>query len=558
LDLRYPGGVRLFFNLFTQRERFTPVEQHMALSKVEYTGNGATTDFAVTFPYLKQAHVFAKVAGVLTSFTWVNSGLIRFAAAPASGAFIRIYRDTSSTSRIVDYTVPGTLTEEDLDNDSFQAFYLAQESNDRATEALGIDIASGQWDAQAKRITNGAAPLVGTDIATKNYVDSVASGTVPQPFSVAIGGTGFSSVGADGRVMVSSGGVLVFTDYTREPLNVNPNMVIDQINEGALYTINGVGVQGPDGWTGSTVGTGVFKLRTVVDPDNAALKCLEITCTTADAAIAAADSYQIFTAIEGFDVADLKIGTASASQATVLMKFKSNVAGVYGVALVNSAGNRANIGIITAPDANEHFYALTFSLDTAGVWLYTNGIGLQLVVSLAQGSNLQSVAGNWGAGAGRTTAAQCNFMSNVANIAYLRAHVIPGGVALAYHARDISRELRKAQRYFTKSFDQGRAVAQNSGDLNGVAVAPSPGTASGMNFTDRVFKSEMRGVPTMLSYNPLAANAFARDIQSNVDCTATAFGVIGTSGFQISATTGVGSGTTNRVAVHWTANARLS
>lgn len=30
-----------------------------------------------------------------------------------------------------------------------------------------------------------------------------------------------------------------------EPLNVNPNMLLDQINEGSLYTVNTTGVQGP-------------------------------------------------------------------------------------------------------------------------------------------------------------------------------------------------------------------------------------------------------------------------------------------------------------------------
>jgi hypothetical protein len=52
-------------------------------------------------------------------------------------------------------------------------------------------------------------------------------------------------------------------------------------------------------------------LRTLADPENAALKCLEITCTTADAAIAATDDYFIYSAVEGYDAAALMAGTSA-------------------------------------------------------------------------------------------------------------------------------------------------------------------------------------------------------------------------------------------------------
>jgi hypothetical protein len=368
------------------------------------------------------------------------------------------------------------------------------------------------------------------------------------------------AVGTNGQLIVAdstqSDG-LIWTDYTREPLNVNPNWLLDQINEGVLYTVNGVDVRGPDGWSGNAVGTGVFKLRTIADPDNAALRCLEITCTTADAAIGAADSYQLYSVIEGYDVAGLNIGTASASQLTVMFKFKTNVLGTYGVALANAAGNRANIGIITVADANEHSYSLPFTLDTAGVWLYTNGVGLAVVLSLAQGANFQSTAGNWGAGAGRTTAAQCNFMSANTNIAYLkRIHVIPSGVALAYHMQDFSRELRKAQRYYEKSYDQGTAVANNVGSgvqgANFFAVDTSNATGTSP------FKVTKRATPTMLSWAPVSGIASrARDATSGLDVVTTGVGSADQTGFGLA--TSAAAFTVGRVySFQWASNARLS
>src|SRR5689334_19277103 len=64
-----------------------------------------------------------------------------------------------------------------------------------------------------------------------------------------------------GNTSASSSSVITSGYFFREPLNINPNWLIDQINEGALYTVNTTGVQGPDGWTGDAVGAGVFKLR---------------------------------------------------------------------------------------------------------------------------------------------------------------------------------------------------------------------------------------------------------------------------------------------------------
>ena len=60
-----------------------------------YTGDGSTTDFAVSFTYLKAADVKATLDHVATTaYTLPNAGIVRFNTAPASGVAIRVYRDT--------------------------------------------------------------------------------------------------------------------------------------------------------------------------------------------------------------------------------------------------------------------------------------------------------------------------------------------------------------------------------------------------------------------------------------------------------------------------------
>jgi hypothetical protein len=341
-------------------------------------------------------------------------------------------------------------------------------------------------------------------------------------------------------------------------LLINPNWQIDQINEGALYTVTGGGadVQGPDGWSGTAAAApGVFKLRTLADPDNAALKCLEITCTTADAAIAATDDYHIYTAIEGYDAASLMSGTASAQSATIQFKFKSNVTGVYGLSIANSAKNRSYVGIITVADTAEHEYTVSLTLDTTGTWLYTNGVGLYLRLTLAAGSNFQAAAGAWNAANNLTTSAQANFMSVNTNIAYLkRIQLIPGSLVQAYRPADIQKELAKCQRYYAKTFPQGTAVAQSAGTTGGIyAVGPSAGASFGTAWT---FPMVMRTTPSIITYNPSAANATWRNISASSDLAV----VVGAGGpsDRISNLAAGGSTVSQEYLIHATANARLS
>lgn len=442
---------------------------------------------------------------------------------------------------------------------------------------FATDLAANKWivifDTAAFVATGVAFTPVGT-IAAGNVqaaIAEVASEAAQKASNLsdlanaatARGNLGFPAVGAGqvGQIITTNpaaADALIWTDYSREPINVNPNWLIDQINEGALYTISGGASNGPDAWTGNATGAGVFKLRTIADPDNAALKCLEITCTTADASIAATDDYRIFTVIEGYDSADLKPGTASASQITIRFAFKSNVTGVYGVAVSNSAANRRYIGTITVPDANENTYTVTLTLDTGGTWLYTNGAGLVLTLTLAAGSNFQAAAGSWGAGAERTTSAQCNFMSANTNVAYLkRFHIIPGGVALAYHKQDIERELRKVQRQYRKSYDTGVAVAaaNTNGRLRAGADHTLTGAAVGERFANIQFSAPMRAVPTAVFYRPSNGATGSWD-DGGGNPIAMISEAVGMHGFLAINNANVATNTV--LTGHYTANARLS
>jgi hypothetical protein len=146
----------------------------MANSFVRYTGNGTTTTYAIPFSYRDTADLSATVAGVnITAYTLDAAGTnLTFTTAPANGSAIEIRRTTSQTTKLVDYVSGSVLTENDLDTDSDQAFFMSQEAIDDANDVISLDNADFQWDTQNKRLKNVADPTSAQDAATKNYLEN--------------------------------------------------------------------------------------------------------------------------------------------------------------------------------------------------------------------------------------------------------------------------------------------------------------------------------------------------------------------------------------------------
>lgn len=108
----------------------------MALSFVDYVGDGSTTAFAVPFPYLLKTHVSVAVDGNPTGFVWQTNTSIVLTPAPPAGSSIRVQRNSSRNARIVNFTNIGSLSSEILNTASQQEFNLAVEAYDAAVDAL--------------------------------------------------------------------------------------------------------------------------------------------------------------------------------------------------------------------------------------------------------------------------------------------------------------------------------------------------------------------------------------------------------------------------------------
>ena len=134
----------------------------MANTFIEYTGNGSTTNYSFTFEYIKEAEVKATIDGTATTaFTFANATTLSFTSAPASGALIRIYRDTAVDTAKATFFAGSAIKAEDL-NDNFTQTRFAVE-----------EIKENTWDSDTETIKSNETWVSNdTQIATTAAMDA--------------------------------------------------------------------------------------------------------------------------------------------------------------------------------------------------------------------------------------------------------------------------------------------------------------------------------------------------------------------------------------------------
>jgi hypothetical protein len=145
----------------------------MSFAINNYTGNGSTTTFSVTFPYITQSHVQVRLDNVLKTlgvhYTFPTSSTIQFTTAPANGVNINFKRSSNQSARLVDFQDGSTITESILDQDSNQMFFMSQEAIDSTAGVMALD-GDNKWDATSRIIKNLASPVNDTDAVNKAFI----------------------------------------------------------------------------------------------------------------------------------------------------------------------------------------------------------------------------------------------------------------------------------------------------------------------------------------------------------------------------------------------------
>jgi hypothetical protein len=240
---------------------------------------------------------------------------------------------------------------------------------------------------------------------------------------------------------------------------INGNMAIDQRNAGASVTINNAGnIQySVDRFYGyGQTSDGVFTLQqnSSAPSGQGFTYSLKATVTTADASIGATQLYQIGQRIEGYNVADFGLGTASAATFTFSFWVRSSLTGTFGGALMNGGQNRSYpfSYTISAADTWEK-KTVTLTGDTSGTWLTTNGTGLELIWGLGVGSTYLGTANTWAGSYLSGVTGQTQVMSTVNATFYITGvQLEEGTTASSFDFRSYGTELALCQRYYEKSY----------------------------------------------------------------------------------------------------------
>tara|TARA_B100001094_G_scaffold14606_1_gene12674 strand:- start:3951 stop:7796 length:3846 start_codon:yes stop_codon:yes gene_type:complete len=145
-------------------------------SFTNHTGNNTAGPFSISFDYLAESEVVVTVGGVTktqtTHYTFPSATTISFTSGnhPANSAVIKFQRNTSVSSKKVDFQDGSVLTEADLDSNTNQLLYGFQEFLDEGqiTEADLLD---------EDNMASNSATKAATQQSIKAYVDANAGTT---------------------------------------------------------------------------------------------------------------------------------------------------------------------------------------------------------------------------------------------------------------------------------------------------------------------------------------------------------------------------------------------
>jgi hypothetical protein len=273
---------------------------------------------------------------------------------------------------------------------------------------------------------------------------------------------------------------------------INGAMVIDQRNAGASVSLSG-GVFAVDRtqsqFTNSISGT---TQRSLVAPTGFTNSLL-VSITTG-ATITSGFLARIYQAIEGFNVADLAWGTASAQTITLSFWVRSSLTGTFAGGIYNAAGNRSYIFTYAISAANTWEYkTITIAGDTSGTWATDNTTGMYVNWDLGTGSTYQSTAGAWGAGTFWATSGSVKLAATSGATFYITGvQLEKGSTATSFDYRPYGTELALCQRYLP-------CLNGNAGERIG-SIANSTTNVYGM-FN---FQVEPRVPPTGITVNSIS------------------------------------------------------
>jgi hypothetical protein len=231
---------------------------------------------------------------------------------------------------------------------------------------------------------------------------------------------------------------------------INGAMAIDQRNAGASVTGTASLVYNLDRYASLVNTDGVMTFQRVADAPTGFQYSLKATATTADASLSATQRAILLQRIEGFNSADLMLGSASAVPFTLSFWVKSSLTGTFGGAFQNNDSNRAYPFTYSISAANTwEQKTVTITGDTTGTWNTTTGTGLQICWGLGVGTTYSATAGSWQAGDFNSATGGVSVIGTLNATWYITGvQLEKGSTATSFDYRPYGAELALCQRYY--------------------------------------------------------------------------------------------------------------
>lgn len=269
---------------------------------------------------------------------------------------------------------------------------------------------------------------------------------------------------------------------------INGAMVFDQRNAGATLTLSGSSQFAVDRFVASkdTAGATCTAQRSTTSTTGFVNSFLWTTTTGATSG--ASDESVIWQNIEGYNVADLAWGTASAATVTLSFWVRSSLTGTFGVSFRSPSGSRNYVGSYAINSANTFEYkTVTVAGDTTGTWATDNSTGLRITWDMGCGTSKSTTAGSWGAGNLPGLTGGVKVSQNTGATWYITGVQLEAGTtASPFEYRQYGTELALCQRYFLMWANGGGQNIGLGGYYNSTYVT-----------TSIAFPVTMRSAPTL-------------------------------------------------------------
>jgi hypothetical protein len=247
----------------------------------------------------------------------------------------------------------------------------------------------------------------------------------------------------------------MFATVANRNLLYNGAMQISQRSSSAVTGITSSGYYTLDRWK-IFLGTAGTWTQTP-DTDNPSgqgfRRSLKMTCTTADASLAAGDFFGVHQLLEGQDLQAIRKGTASAQPVTLSFWVKTNKSGTYICELRDNDNNRSvSKSYVVNATGTWEYKTVTFPADTTGMLDNDSSLSLEVNWWLAAGTTYSSgtLQTTWATVTSANRAVgQVNLASDVNNYWQVTGTQFTiGSVASPFQFKNYGQDLNECMRFY--------------------------------------------------------------------------------------------------------------